>query len=106
MTEAVHTAENLSPGERAGLTATIQHDLRHVAMNHRALGLSLLGATDEALRVCEILIPLTSHDGTPVDRASAHCFHALVAALAGDPQTAAASSSQGLDIADAHALTH
>ncbi|MFD7069051.1 BTAD domain-containing putative transcriptional regulator [Streptomyces sp. NPDC059913] len=106
LTEAARIAEDLPSAERVGLTRVLHHDLRHIAMNHRALALSLLGADDEAQQVCENLLPVTGQDGTPVDRASAHYFHALVAALAGDPQTAASSSGRGLDVATAHGLTY
>jgi hypothetical protein len=48
----------------------------------------------------------TGRDGTPVDQASAHYFHALVAALGEDPHRAATSSGRGLDIARAHGLSY
>ncbi|WSQ12851.1 hypothetical protein OG604_36595 [Streptomyces sp. NBC_01231] len=62
-------------------------------MNHRSLALSLLGAQDDALTLAQELLALTGCDGTPVDRASAHYSHALVAALAEDADATAASAA-------------
>ncbi|MEU7060688.1 BTAD domain-containing putative transcriptional regulator [Streptomyces sp. NPDC046197] len=106
LTEAERTAESLSPRHLARLTHRTQHDPRFLAMNHRVLTLWLLGATDQALGLSEDLLLLTGHEGTPVDRASAHYFHALVAALAEEPDAVAASSARGLEIARAHGLLH
>ncbi|MFQ6199874.1 ATP-binding protein [Streptomyces sp. NPDC000405] len=106
LTEAERTAEELSPEQRGAMTHQSQHDPRFLAMNHRVLTLWLLGASDEARARCDDLLVATGRDGTPVDQASAHYFHALVAALAEDPHTAAVSSGQGLDIARAHGLSH
>lgn len=106
LTEAERTAEELSPERRIAMTHQTQHDPRFLAMNHRVLTLWLLGATDEALALCDALLVATGRDGTPVDQASAHYFHALVAALGEDPHRAATSSGRGLDIARAHGLTY
>jgi len=106
LTEAERTAESLPSALRDALTHHSHHDPRFLAMNHRVLTLWLLGATDEALALGDELLRATARDGTPVDRASAHYFHALVAALSEDPHTAAVSSEHGLDIARAHGLTH
>jgi hypothetical protein len=106
LTEAERTAEELSPERRIAMTHQTQHDPRFLAMNHRVLTLWLLGATDEALALCDDLLVATGRDGTPVDQASAHYFHALVAALGEDPHRAATSSGRGLDIARAHGLSY
>ncbi|MFF4900653.1 BTAD domain-containing putative transcriptional regulator [Streptomyces sp. NPDC001068] len=106
LTEAELTAEELSPERRIAMTHQSQHDPRFLAMNHRVLTLWLLGATDEALALCDTLLVATGRNGTPVDRASAHYFHALVAALGKDPHRAAVSSGRGLQIARAHGLSH
>lgn len=106
LTDAERTAERMPAALRDALTHKYHHDPRFLVTNHRVLTLWLLGTTTEALALSDELLLATSRDGTPVDRASAHYFHALVAALSEDAHTAADSSERGLDIARAHGLTH
>ncbi|MEU5336767.1 BTAD domain-containing putative transcriptional regulator [Streptomyces asoensis] len=106
LTEAEQTAGNLSAARLRQLAHHTQHDPRFLAMNHRTLALSLLGAQDDALALAQELLALTGCEGTPVDRASAHYSHALVAALAEDADATASSAAEGLRIADAHGLLH
>ncbi|WP_416969868.1 BTAD domain-containing putative transcriptional regulator [Streptomyces sp. 4F14] len=106
LTEAGRAADELSPQQRESMTRQSQHDPRFLAMNHRVLTLWLLGATADARALADELLVATGRDGTPLDQASAHYFHSLVAALDEDPHRAAASSGRGLDIARAHGLSH
>ncbi|MFF7994631.1 BTAD domain-containing putative transcriptional regulator [Kitasatospora xanthocidica] len=92
--------------ERVPSVPVLQHDPRLPCRSYRALTLWLLGSRAEAGQQGEDLLVLAECDDRPADRAFARYFHALLAALSGDVETAARSSALGLEAATTYGLRY